>query len=320
MILNRLIRDFAAIAPRWVAACIKAKGIAEDSPTVAEEWGAGVWPVMKNLRQLRQSLADIASVGHPKIPGKITTRSDGQVVARVFPLTGYDRLFFIGLTAEVWMEPGVTAETLSQTQALTYRNKNHHGKVALVLGAGNVGSIGPMDILYKMFVEDQVVILKMNPVNAYLGPLIQQSFQALVEPGFLRVVYGGASEGAYLCNHPQVDEVHITGSDKTFDAIVFGSGSEGAARKANQALLVPALVMLVGVLVQEGVLLDMAAKKAPTAIWAIAVVIAVLVGFFIDGIRFAVFPALDPLGLSERGRRIYVYASEVLLVRMRIFD
>ena len=233
VILNRLIRDFAAIAPRWVAACIKAKGIAPDSPTVAEEWGAGVWPVMKNLRQLRQSLADIASVGHPKIPGKVTTRSDGQVVAQIFPLTGYDRLFFTGLTAEVWMEPGVTAETLPQTQALTYRNKNHEGKVALVLGAGNVASIGPMDILYKMFVEDQVVILKMNPVNAYLGPLIQESFQALVEPGFLRVVYGGASEGAYLCNHSQVDEIHITGSDKTFDAIVFGTGSEGAARKAN---------------------------------------------------------------------------------------
>lgn len=233
VILNRLMRDFAAIAPRWVAACIKAKGIAPDSPTVAEEWGAGVWPVMKNLRQLRQSLADIASVGHPKIPGKVTTRPNGQVVAQVFPLTGYDRLFLTGLTAEVWMEPGVTAETLSQTQALAYRNKNHEGKVALVLGAGNVGSIGPMDILYKMFVEDQVVILKMNPVNAYLGPLIQESFQALVEPGFLRVVYGGASEGAYLCNHPQVDEVHITGSDKTFDAIVFGTGSEGATRKAN---------------------------------------------------------------------------------------
>ena len=86
VILNRLMRDFVAIAPRWVAACIKAKGIAEDSPTVAEEWGAGVWPVMKNLRQLRQSLADIASVGHPKIPGKVSTRPDGQVVAKVFPL------------------------------------------------------------------------------------------------------------------------------------------------------------------------------------------------------------------------------------------
>ena len=32
VILDRLIRDFAAIAPRWVAASIKAKGISADSP------------------------------------------------------------------------------------------------------------------------------------------------------------------------------------------------------------------------------------------------------------------------------------------------
>ena len=90
-----------------------------------------------------------------------------------------------------------------------------------------------MDILYKLFVEDQVVLFKTNPVNAYLGSLIEESFRALLEPGFLRVVHGGAVEGAYLCNHPGIDEIHITGSDKTFDAIVFGPGPEGAARKAE---------------------------------------------------------------------------------------
>ena len=234
VIIERLMRDFDSVAKRWVAASMAAKGIDVDSPGVSEEWGAGVWPVMKNLRQLRQSLADIASVGHPKIPGKVTIREDGQVVAQVFPQTVYDRIFFMGVTAEIWMEPGVSAETLSQTQAVSYHEKNPQGKVALVLGAGNVSSIGPMDILYKMFVENQVVILKMNPVNAYLGPLIEESFRALIDPGFLRIVYGGADEGAYLCNAPQVDEIHITGSDKTFDAIVFGAGPEGAARKASR--------------------------------------------------------------------------------------
>jgi len=238
VILDELIKDFAAIAPRWVAVCIQAKGIQADSPFVGEEWGAGVWPVIKNLRQLRQSLIDIETYGHPRIPGPVTTRSNGQVIAQVFPQTSYDRLFFTGITAETWMEPGVTAAELPQTQALAYQNKQHEGKVALVLGAGNVASIGPLDILYKLFVEDQVVLFKTNPVNAYLGPLMIEGFRALVEPGFLRVAYGGAAEGAYLCNHPGVDEIHITGSDKTFDAIVFGPGAEGAKRKAeHQPLL-----------------------------------------------------------------------------------
>ncbi len=233
-LLDRLIADFAAIAPRWVAACARAKGIAEDSPLVGEEWGAGAWPVLKNMRLLRQALVAIEAHGRPRIPGPVRTRPDGQVIAQVFPQTIYDRLFFMGITAEVWMEPGVTAADLPQTQALAYRDKQHEGKVALVLGAGNVASIGPMDILYKLFVEDQVVVYKANPVNAYLGPLMAEGLRALVEPGFLGLVYGGVEEGAYLCNHPGIDEVHITGSDKTFEAIVFGTGAEGAKRKAER--------------------------------------------------------------------------------------
>lgn len=233
-LIDRLIKDFAAIAPRWVAASLQAKGVPEDSPVAGEEWGAGILPVLKNLRQLRQSLQDIVAIGHPKIPGPVTTRPDGQVVAQIFPQNSYDRLFFGGFTAEIWMEPGVTAEGLPKTQALVYQDTHHEGKVALVLGAGNVSSIGPMDILHKLFTEDQVVVFKTNPVNAYLGPLLEESFAALIEPGFLRVVYGGAQEGAYLCNQAAVDEIHITGSDKTFDAIVFGPSSEGATRKAEQ--------------------------------------------------------------------------------------
>lgn len=233
-LIDQLIRDFAAIAPRWVAASARAKGLAEDSPLVGEEWAAGTWPVLKNLRQLRQSLSDIEAHGTPRIPGPVKTRPDGQVVAQVFPQDTYDRLFFSGVTAELWMEPAVTLENLAQTQAHPYKDKNHAGKVALVLGAGNVASIGPMDILYKMFNEDQVVLFKANPVNAYLGPLLEESFRALIEPGFLRIVYGGATEGSYLCNNAGVDEIHITGSDKTFNAIVFGTGPEGATRKANK--------------------------------------------------------------------------------------
>ena len=42
----------------------------------------------------------------------------------------------------------------------------------------------------------------------------------------------------YLCAHPLVDEIHITGSDKTHDAIVFGDGPDAAERKArNEPLL-----------------------------------------------------------------------------------
>jgi acyl-CoA reductase-like NAD-dependent aldehyde dehydrogenase len=231
-LMAQLMRDFYAIADRWVAASMEAKGLAPDSPLAGEEWGAGVYTTIRHMRQYRDSLADIARSGAPRIPGSVSALPNGQIAARVFPQTTYDSLFFTGLTADVWMEPGVTKKNLRENQASVYRTP-HAGKVALVLGAGNVSSIGPLDILYKLFNEDQVVVCKMNPVNAYLGPLIEVAFRALIDGGYLRVVYGGAAEGAYLCNHPGVEEVHITGSDKTFDAIVWGPGAEGAARKAT---------------------------------------------------------------------------------------
>src|SRR5690606_13193220 len=57
----------------------------------------------------------------------------------------------------------------------------------------------------------------------------------LVEAGFLRIVYGGASVGAELATHPDVAAVHVTGSDKTHDALVFGHGAERSRRRAGGA-------------------------------------------------------------------------------------
>ncbi|HEX9067588.1 MAG TPA: aldehyde dehydrogenase family protein, partial [Ktedonobacterales bacterium] len=230
---TRLMRDFHAQAERWVAACLQAKGLSATSPFRGEEWAAGPYTIMRHLRQYVGSLSDVAKSGYPKIPGPVTVRPDGQVVAQIFPVDGYDKALFSGLKGELWMEPGtVTKANFRQSQAALY-HQSHEGKVALVLAAGNVSSIGPLDIFYKLFNEDQVVVCKMNPVNEYLGPIMEDAFKALIEPGYLRVVYGGAKEGAYLCSHPDVDEIHVTGSDKTFEAIVFGPGADGRARKAQ---------------------------------------------------------------------------------------
>src|SRR5260370_2826673 len=118
------------------------------------------------------------------------------------------------------MEPGVTAGDLPQTQAVAYRDKQHEGKVALVLGAGNVASIGPMDILYKLFVEDQVVVFKANPGNAYLGRLMEEGgLRPLAELGFLPLVYGGTEEAGYLCNHPGAGKILIPRLNTPFDAL-----------------------------------------------------------------------------------------------------
>jgi acyl-CoA reductase-like NAD-dependent aldehyde dehydrogenase len=117
--------------------------------------------------------------------------------------------------------------------ACLYRKTNPLGRVSLVLGAGNVAAIGPMDALTKLYVEGEVCLLKMSPVNGYLGPFIEEFFSEFVRDGFLRMAYGGADVGAYLCDHPDIDDIHITGSNVTHDAIMFGTGQEGISRKRS---------------------------------------------------------------------------------------
>ncbi len=233
-LLGRLRQSFAAVADRWVDACLEGEGIPPANPFAGEEWISGPYLVLRNLRLLEESLAAIAAGKRPAVPGGVWEGPGGRAVAGVFPSSAYDRLFYPGVSAEVWMEPGCGVEDVAASQATAYFGDKLEGGVALVLGAGNVSSIGPMDALYKLFVENQVVLFKAHPVNDYLGPLLAEGLAPLVEAGFLRVVYGGAAVGELLTQHPAVDEIHITGSDKTVEAIAFGTGEEGARRKAER--------------------------------------------------------------------------------------
>ena len=233
-LFEQVKRDTAKVAARWVAAALRAKGIPEDSPLAGEEWSSGPWALLYGLSQYIRTLGEIAKDGRPHIaPGAVRLASNGQTVVDVFPSSLYDRLLLSGISAEVWMEPGVTPANLAQNVAAFYREASPRGKVALVLGAGNIASIAPLDVLYKLVAEGQVCVLKMNPVNEYLGPFLEEAFAPLVAQGFVRVVYGGGDVGAWLTEHPLVEEIHVTGSARTHDAIVFGAGPEGEARRAK---------------------------------------------------------------------------------------
>lgn len=232
-IMEDILRDMGAIGDRWVGACARAKGFRPGSRGEGEEW-LFLAILFRRLRLIRQSLAEIKVHGRPRIPGPLTRRPGGQVVAKVYPETWLHGLLLRGVTGEVWLEPGVSPEEVLAGQARPYRQAPGEGKIALVLGAGNVSAVPPIDVMHKLFVEKRVVILKASPVNAYLVPLLEQGFRSLISRGFLRIIQGGAGEGSYLCQHPLVDEIHLTGSIQTFEEIVFGPGEAGARRKAER--------------------------------------------------------------------------------------
>ena len=217
------------IAAAWATAGCEAKGIAPESTLAGEEWITGPISTVRNMRLLMTTLEANGQL----TPPKIYQRQDGQFVAEILPANAIDRLLYLGYRGEVWLKPETPV-----TQGKIYRESTT-GKVALVLGAGNVSSIVALDILSKLFSENQVVIVKMNPANAYIGKYLAQAFAPLIQAGFLHIVYGGVDVGEYLCQHPQVETIHITGSHRTHDAIVWGATvSEQQQRKAaNQPRL-----------------------------------------------------------------------------------
>lgn len=208
-------------AERWVDAAVAAKSIPADSPLAGEEWISGPWAVLYAINRYISTLRQIKLFGSPQLPDKaVHERDGGQVVVDVFPVSVYDRVLLGGVSAQVWMQPGVTHQNLQATLGVFYQKVMPKGAVALVLGAGNIASIPPLDVLYKLLADGHVCILKMNPVNAYLGPILESIFAQLISGGYLQIVYGSAQAGAYLSQHKLVDEIHITGSERTYYAIV----------------------------------------------------------------------------------------------------
>jgi hypothetical protein len=222
--LRRCINGMVAVSQNWVEAACKAKGISLSDSLVGEEWVVGPATILVYLQQLIRALE---AHGCPK-PVSLRHQANGQAIAQVFPDSFMNRLLWLGFKAEVWLE-----QSKPVTQGQFYREPSHQGQLALVLGAGNISAIGTLDALYKLFAEGAVVLLKLNPVNNYLEPFLTEAFDALRQDGFFEVVSGNAEVGRYLCQHPAVDTIHITGSHHTHDAIVWGaSAKEQTQRKA----------------------------------------------------------------------------------------
>jgi acyl-CoA reductase-like NAD-dependent aldehyde dehydrogenase len=212
--------SIANCAEAWAAAGSHAKRA--PNADRAEEWIVGPLPTVRLCRLLGDSLEQIHRDGRPQLGTGGRIRLDGRVEIDGFPHGALDRIGFRGFRGSVMLAEGIDRAAARQRQAGFYHQRDPDGGVSLVLGAGNVSSIPAMDVLSKMFVEGWVCLLKMNPVNEWAGPILDRALAPLVSAGYLRIVYGGGTVGGYLVEHPDVDDVHITGSDHTHDRIVWG--------------------------------------------------------------------------------------------------
>jgi acyl-CoA reductase-like NAD-dependent aldehyde dehydrogenase len=231
-LLGRLHEATAGVSEEWAGLACRAKGLAPGSPLAGEEWMSGPMAQLVYTTALDRTLGALAG-GRSPVGGGFGKAPGGRVSLRVrLPFEGFDRLLLSGYRADVWLEPGVTEAEVGRQAGLRTRRPDGGG-VALVLGAGNIAAIAPLDVLYKLYADGRVVLLKLNPVNEYLLGVLERAFAPFIEAGFVRIVAGGPEIGGYLTDHPLVDEVHLTGSGATHDAIVFGTGEEADRRRAE---------------------------------------------------------------------------------------
>jgi aldehyde dehydrogenase (NAD(P)+) len=227
----------AEVADEWVRVSCRGKGISPNSPAAGEEWMSGPYALLSTVAALIRLVGHLEAGTNPLDRVKVRMLPSGQVALRVFPAVLEDRVV-AGYTAHVWLRPGVTLEQAKAGVARRLRDASLGGQVSLVLGAGNINSIPPLDGLAKLYQDNAVVLIKLNPVNAYLEPVLNRAFAPLVERGFLRITAGGVDVGSYLVRHPEVDSIHITGNSASHDAVVFGQGEEGARRKQAREPLI----------------------------------------------------------------------------------
>ena len=221
-----------AHAQEWVTAATSVKGLDASSSLVGEEWLSGPYSFLNGLGTVAHTLAALEAGTSPRAGAKFGTAPGGRTTVSVLPLNIFERLLLNGFSAEVWLKPGIDRATAQRTAGLAQLDPTRTAGIGVVLGAGNITSIAPLDALYELIAFNRVVALKLNPIMDPLLPVFEKILAPLVDIGALRLLTGGADVGTYLVQHSSVDHVHMTGSAITHDAIVFGPGPDGAARKA----------------------------------------------------------------------------------------
>ena len=230
-LLRRVHGLVATSAQEWALTASSIKGLDADSPLVGEEWLSGPYAMLTGLAAVANSLEALATLRNPLDRITFGTAPGDRVTVPVMPADAAEGMLMNGFSAEVWMRPGVDGETVRAGVGLASLHPTETGGVGLVLGAGNITSIAPLDVLYELVANNRVALLKLNPTLAGMEPVYAQALAPFIQLGVLRIVQGGGPVGAYLVHHEGIAHVHITGSAATHDVIVYGPGEEGRARK-----------------------------------------------------------------------------------------
>ncbi len=220
--LEEVISNIKEVAYFWSTVCSDNKGTSK-TPAEGEEWLGGPFAAVLATQyyiDTLQSNEDLSLKSYNKEENSY----------KVFPNKFIERLTFPFIDAKVYFNKSMSFNDINKFRGFSKRY-DIDPSITLVLGAGNFSSIPYLDVLYHLITRRSVILLKLNPVNDYLKPVFEKVFQNFIERGYVIVSTGNVDESKYMANHQGVDHIHLTGSDKTFEEIVYGRHLNDKERK-----------------------------------------------------------------------------------------
>ena len=211
--LEETISNIKEISFFWATICSDNKGTTK-TPAEGEEWLGGPFASVLATQQYIDTLTKDNDLDIEKF-------NNDDKSYKVFPNNFIDKITFPFIDAKVYFNKSMSFEDINKYRGFSKRY-DIDPSITLVLGAGNFSSIPYLDVLYHLITRKSVILLKLNPVNDYLKPVFEKVFQNFIERGYIIVTNGDIDESKYMATHPGINHIHLTGSDKTYEDIVYG--------------------------------------------------------------------------------------------------
>ena len=211
--LEETISNIKEVSFFWATICSDNKGTTK-TPAEGEEWLGGPFASVLATQYYIKSLTNDDDLSEKKYNSEENSY-------KVFPNNFIERITFPFIDAKVIFNKSMSFDDINKYRGFSKRY-DIDPSITLVLGAGNFSSIPYLDVLYHLITRKSVILLKLNPVNEYLKPVFEKVFQNFIERGYIIVTTGNIDESKYMATHPGINHIHLTGSDKTFEDIVYG--------------------------------------------------------------------------------------------------
>ncbi len=222
--LDETISNIKEVSFFWATICSDNKGTTK-TPAEGEEWLGGPFASVLATQYYINSLTNDDDLTEKKYNSEENSY-------KVFPNNFTERITFPFIDAKVIFNKSMSFDDINKYRGFSKRY-DIDPSITLVLGAGNFSSIPYLDVLYHLITRKSVILLKLNPVNEYLKPVFEKVFQNFIERGYIIVTTGNIDESKYMATHPGINHIHLTGSDKTFEDIVYGRELTDKERKSK---------------------------------------------------------------------------------------